>query len=296
MNSILKQKVVAILIGPSQTCKSSLTNNACLRRVAAIGNGSGNACTIDILTHQVQNPDFLSNCEVVIIDTRGYFDPSLTTNNKEINEKIIAHLFVSNPDLQRSLIVFLVTESLKGDRMQLRETLAELAKYFGKDAEKSTIVLGTKFVANETDIRLDEVRRVSQEEFNVKYKTFTTNTENRTYINNDEMKLQWQELSTQILALPSYNSLDIQKTKTEIETLAQKLMSEFPVSSRIEVVPYDKTVASINPFEGFRHTVHRPYPVVIKGDPPPLSYFLEKAAAQYSQDIYKKYQKKNELL
>ena len=119
---------ILVVLGRSQTCKSTLIKLMTQDDSIQVGSGNGQSTTIDIDIFPEQRS--IMPGRRIWVDTIGYGDSRLRFTNTEIKQKIELKIIQFVKD-KYSIKAIILTESLAEATPQLRENLAAVIEIFG---------------------------------------------------------------------------------------------------------------------------------------------------------------------
>ena len=173
-----------IIIGPSQTGKSSFVNMIAGNKIAEVGSGNGISVTSGFQQYHIEfSPLLLTS--LILIDVQGFDDSKVTTSNEEIKE-MMQMAMLNNEEKIKGIII---TESIAGDSMRLYSTLKALYEISGSQVKESIIVLATKSDMLEFyDSKYKEIEKICREN-NLQYLKWSSNIDSKSDLSSQSTKL-----------------------------------------------------------------------------------------------------------
>ena len=218
-----------LLIGPSQSGKSSFINIISSSRLAEVGVGNGISVTTTPQLYDI--PQTILNSKIILVDLPGFYDTRLHLSEKEILKSTKIKMLEC---LAKGIEIkgFLIFESIASELLTLPNCFEKLSRILGVQAMNSSIVIANKNdmspVFNE---KLLSITTYCQRH-NLKYVPWSNKIENITEA--DKMR-QINGLKEAMITLNPYNSEMIGILKSEIRNIAIRLHANHPPPTQAEI-------------------------------------------------------------
>jgi len=250
------QTLVWIVVGPSQTCKSSFIKDISGEEVP-VGSG-GVSCTTKIKLYKAMLGDLI----VMMIDTVGFGDSQLAKDDQEIMLDIEQTLLTYKGTKDVSQIdAIIVTESMNADAIKLNDTLVKLGSILSPGFEDSTLCLLTKpnklTNPDEYEERLINLKQIcTEQQIRGGALPFITS---YPFLAKDKIPFEEQlrKLKARLDTLRKYPLDNILQTRNEIKKLAAEIRQSKKTiqttkvpTQKIQHVGYDRQIVGGRPFLG----------------------------------------------
>lgn len=223
--------IVILLFGPSQTEKSTFTNNfldhtnSNLIR-AQVGTRNGESVTIYVKVYTITNISeiFPQMTGILhIIDVPELFDSGLSITQEEILNSVRDFLFQQNFTSIDGILLF---ESMEDDTKKLMLTMEAAVELFGPNVKSSAVVLSTKWEKVEAEELVNAenclnslIGRLGLSQ----HMKWQSNYENKKLLSREQMHAQILELFSKIKKLQPYSVQGIRDTIARRDQLAEEL-------------------------------------------------------------------------
>jgi GTP-binding protein EngB required for normal cell division len=218
-----------VIIGPSQSGKSSTINTIAGSRVAAVGTGDGTSVTSDSQIHRLES-EYL-DCSIDLIDVPGFGDSRLCLSDEDIMNTIKIRA-TETFSQDRTLKGFILTESLQADSNQIIPNLKTLNEICGDQVKNSLIILTTK----------SDLMEYFEEKYNgikdvcLQRNIFLVKWSNKIDLSPEDRDAQITDLKRALNNITPYSSKWMEELKEEIKEIAIKLASQQPLPTQQDII------------------------------------------------------------
>jgi GTP-binding protein EngB required for normal cell division len=229
-----------IIMGYSQSGKSSTINTIAGKTLAEQGNNRGISVTIKSDLYSIKNNDL--GFSIDLIDTPGFNDSRLLiTDDEAIN---FIKLWATETLCNNSLIKgFILTESLTADTIQILPNLERLNKNFGEQVNNSIVILVTKYdYIEDYEEKFEYI-----DSFCAEKKICLVKWSNKKNLSSEAIQNQIRELKEALNNIQPYSSKYIDQLKEEIKQIAIDLASRQPTPTQKDIIDKAKELAEMSP-------------------------------------------------
>lgn len=219
-----------ILIGTSQSGKSSTINTISQSEIAKVGEGDGSSCTTKPKRYDIVSEAL--KAKVTLIDFPGFLDSDFKLSDEEILILLKAEILdlISN---NNSLTGFIIFESVGSDFSQLQSTLNKLCSLCGLEAKKSILVIISKIDYEDTSAARSEYTIQLCTKQSIPYVKWTNELNN---VSSEFLRSQFESLRCSLLSIKPFNSGLLIDLENEIKQIAQKICDNQHIATEKEVM------------------------------------------------------------
>jgi GTP-binding protein EngB required for normal cell division len=229
-----------IIVGPSQSGKSSTINFIAQSDIARAGSGNGISVTSEAEVYEIGPNEYLEGM-IMFTDLPGFFDSRLTITDEEILDTIKECLLRATEE-HRILKGIILTESVQSDTNQILSSIHKLQQICGAEVKKSIIVLITK--ADYISLFNEKYQGIVSmcEQYRIPYVEWSNKIEEH------EAKLQqMNRLKKAFSDITTFSSTWIDDIKEQIIQISNKLAAEQKAPSQEEIWERAKLIAGAAP-------------------------------------------------
>ena len=229
-----------IIVGPSQSGKSSFINAIAGKGVAEVGTGAGNSVTSKAQRYDV-NQSPLLNCNLILIDVPGFGDSRLNISDEDILNMIKLKITELLRDV-KEIKGFILTESIQHERSSLIPTIEKLFLICGKQVRQSMLILITK-----SDVlNIDPNNPHIQQHFQNKYDGVSKMCKERNLqclkwsntiasLTNAQKQTQIRDLKVALQSMTPFNERWLDELKDSIYNIAKNLARRQPIPTEQDI-------------------------------------------------------------
>ncbi|OMJ77039.1 hypothetical protein SteCoe_23437 [Stentor coeruleus] len=219
-----------ILIGTSQSGKSSTINTISQKEIAKVGEGDGSSCTLKPKRYDIESE--ILNAKISLIDFPGFLDSDLKLSDEEILILLKAEILNLIND-NNSLTGFIIFESVGRDSSQILCTLKKLCGLCGLDAKKSTLVIISKIDLEDTNTARSQhvIKNCTQQ--SIPYVKWINEINS---VSSEFVNLQFASLLFILFSIEPFHSGILLNLENEIKQIAQKMCDNQHVATDKEIV------------------------------------------------------------
>lgn len=219
-----------ILLGSSQSGKSSFINTLSGCVIAAVGEGDGSSCTTTTKRYDINSQ--VLGAHVQIIDFPGFIDSDLEFTDNDILNLLKGEMSKLISE-ECSLRGFFIFESMGSDCSNLLDSLNKLCSLCGLEAKRSTIVIISKIdLEDDNTLRSDFTEKLCSEQ---RIPCVKWTNELKT-ASNDFKRRQFGDLNRAISITSPFHSGILLLLEAEIKQVAQKLCNNQKKATKDEIL------------------------------------------------------------
>ena len=229
-----------IVIGTSQSGKSSLINTIAKKSLARVGIEDGISVTKSFEIYEID--DSIFNSPIILIDIPGLHDNSLIPDG-EIS-KILESAIVDCYSKEIHFKGFILIESIRSETMTILDCLARLSSVCGTESKRSVVVITNKIdLLQYIQDRYEGIEKMCSYE-QLKCVPWTNKLET---LNEAAKNRQINELKIALQGVIPFNSQFINKIKDEISQIAQGLADMQHIPTLTEIMIEAEKIAKDSP-------------------------------------------------
>ncbi|OMJ77041.1 hypothetical protein SteCoe_23439 [Stentor coeruleus] len=209
-----------ILLGTSQSGKSSTINTISGNNIAEIGKGDGSSCTTTTKRYDIESN--VLKAKINLIDFPGFLDSDLKLTDEQIIDMLKSEMSKLISE-ENSFNGFMLFESMGSDSSNLLNSLEKLCSLCGLEVKRSTIVIINKIDYEDGDTAKSDFAVKLCNEQKIPFVKWTNQLNN---ISAELVNKQFDSLRQGLSNLEVFHSGILARLEEEIMEIAKKLRSE----------------------------------------------------------------------
>lgn len=219
-----------ILLGTSQSGKSSTINTISGRNIAEVGKGDGSSCTVTTKRYDIESNTL--QAKIHLIDFPGFLDSDLKLTDEQIID-LLKNEMSKLISEETTFNGFMLFESMGNDCSSLLNSLNKLCTLCGLEAKRSTLVIINKIdYENINTTRSDYTVQLCNEQ-KISFIKWTNKLSN---VSAQFVNEQFNSLRQALSCLEHFHSGILTKLEEEIKEIAQRLCCDQKMPTMEEVL------------------------------------------------------------